>query len=416
MPAGKFAGERATPHSTDQEIHPMRKMLEDYLSCRQIKPGTIVTGIVVRATNNSVIVDVGAKCDGIVPEQDLARLTPEERAAIREGEEVFVYITRIGDESENIVLSLSRARMARDWYEAQRLLESGETLESQVVGCNKGGVIVQVGQIRGFVPSSQLDVSRLTSSSPRLDGDMRWKGLLGTTLRLKVIEVDQSRNRLILSERMTLRERSEERRQSLLDSLSEGDVVDGKVTNLTDFGAFVDIGGVDGLVHLSELSWKRVAHPREVLKIGEEVKVYVLGVDRERQRVSLSIKRLQPDPWVAIEERYHQGQLLEGVITRLTKWGAFASIVGDEAIEGLIHISELDESQAVNPEEILRPGQVVTLRVIEVDGSRRRLALSLKRVARGSEEQTAAPGEGSIIAAPLEVAQDKLESDELWTT
>ncbi|MCX7681037.1 MAG: S1 RNA-binding domain-containing protein [Anaerolineae bacterium] len=388
----------------------MRKMLEDYLSCRQLKPGTIVTGIVVRVAHNNVIVDVGAKCDGVVPEQDLARLTPEERAAIREGEEVFVYITHLGDEFDNIMLSLSRARMARDWFEAQRLLESGEVLESQVVGCNKGGVIVQVGQLRGFVPSSQLDVSRLTSSSPKLDGDLRWKGLLGTTLKLKVIEVDQSRNRLILSERMTSRERSEERRQSLLDRLTEGDVVAGKVTNITDFGAFVDIGGVDGLVHLSELSWKRVAHPREVVRVGEEVQVYVLGVDRERQRVSLSIKRLHPDPWIAIEERYHQGQLLEGVITRLTKWGAFASIVGDEAIEGLIHVSELDESSVTHPEEILRPGQVVTLRVIEVDGSRRRLALSLKRVAQEKA------GEESWRAAPLEVAQDKLESDELWTT
>jgi len=391
MPAGNdgLAGRVATLHPTDQETHSMRELLEDYLSCRSIKQGDIVPGVVVRITSNSVIVDIGAKCDGVVPEQDLARLTPEERAAIREGEEVFVYVTRIGDEFENITLSMSRARMARDWNEARKLLESGDTLESQVIGYNKGGVIVQVGQIRGFVPGSQLDASHLAPSSPKLDGDLRWKGLLGTTLKLRVIEVDQTRNRLILSERVTSRERNEERRQSLLDRLNEGDVVNGRVTNMTSFGAFVDIGGVDGLVHLSELSWKRVTHPREVLRVGEEVKVYVLGVDRERQRVSLSIKRLQPDPWAAIEERYQQGQLLEGVITRLTKWGAFASIVGDESIEGLIHISELAETQIAHPEEILQPGQVVTLRVIEVDGGRRRLALSLKRAAQSGEGEVA---------------------------
>jgi small subunit ribosomal protein S1 len=207
--------------------------------------------------------------------------------------------------------------------------------------------------------------------------------LVGESIQLKIIEVDRQRNRLILSERAALRDWRKNQRERLFDELAEGDICKGRVINLADFGAFVDIGGVDGLVHLSELSWKRVKHPNEVIEVGKEVEVYVLGVDRERQRVSLSLKRLLPDPWDSVEERYQEGQLVEGIITRLAKWGAFASIVGDEAIEGLIHISELDEGAVVHPGDVIQPGQVVTLRVIGVEPSRHRMALSLKQVVQG---------------------------------
>jgi small subunit ribosomal protein S1 len=245
-------------------------------------------------------------------------------------------------------------------------------------------VIVHIGSLRGFVPGSQLATSRAATRSPAgLGSDDRWAALIGEPIQLKVIEVDQERRRLILSERAALRELRQGQRERLLSELTEGEVRQGRVTNLCDFGAFVDLGGVDGLVHLSELSWKRVAHPREVVEVGQQVEVHVLGVDRERERVALSLKQLQPDPWTAVEERYQEGQLVEGVITRLTKWGAFASIVGDEAIEGLIHISELAEGPVVHPRDIVQPEQVVTLRVIGVDRGRHRMALSLKRVAQG---------------------------------
>lgn len=368
-----------------QDANPMAEMIEQYLaSFGSLKCGQIVSGTVVRVNPTEVIVDVGAKCEGIVPEEDLLKLPPAERETIRAGNEVLVYVVETEDVRGNVILSLTQAQAARDWREAQRLLESQETVEREVVACNKGGVIVRLGRVSGFVPGSQLSpahaADQATTSSDNKD---RWAGLIGKTLRLKVIEVDQQRNRLILSERLALREWRNSQRERLLNELTEGDVRQGRVINLTDFGAFIDLGGVDGLVHLSELSWKRVTHPSEVLQAGQEVEVYVLGVDRERQRVALSLKRLQPDPWATVEECYKEGQLVEGVITRLTKWGAFASIVGNEAIEGLIHISELDESPVVHPREVIQPGRVVTLRVVSVDAAHRRLALSLKQAAQG---------------------------------
>lgn len=373
------------PPASAQETNPMAEMLEHYLTpFKGLKCGQIVPGTVVRASPSEIIVDVGAKCEGVVPESDLLRLAPDERDAIRAGDEVLVCIVETEDVRGNIILSLSQAQAARDWREAQRLLESQENTEREVIGCNKGGVIVRLGRLNGFVPGSQLAPSHAAGQTAAgTDSKDRWAGLVGKTLQLKVIEADQERNRLILSERLALRERHDSQRRKLLNELTEGDVRQGRVINLADFGAFVDLGGIDGLVHLSEISWRRISHPSEILKVGQEVEVYVLGVDRERQRVALSLKRLQPDPWTMAEERYKEGQLVEGVITRLTKWGAFASIVGNEAIEGLIHISELDEGPVVNPREIIQPGKVVTLRVVSVDAAHHRLALSLKRVVQG---------------------------------
>ncbi len=375
----------------------MAEMLENYLSHQLVERGKIIPGTVVRISSNHIIVDVGAKCEGIVPESDLSRLTLADREAIREGEQVLVYVLSADDTSDDIILSLSRAQIVRDWRKAQQLHEDQETIECPVIDCNKGGVIVRVGKLRGFVPGSQLDAAHLAgrqiavktqsadSGGPSIrPGDNnRWASMVGETIQLKVIEVDRERNRLILSERSALRDWRESQRERLLSELSEGDIRQGRVINLADFGAFIDIGGIDGLVHLSELSWERVDHPRQVMQIGQELDVYVLGIDHERQRVALSIKRLRTDPWDSIEERYQEGQLVEGVITRLTKWGGFASIVGDEAIEGLIHVSELDEGHIVHPREVIQSGQVVTLRVIGVDAGRHRMALSLKQVAQG---------------------------------
>lgn len=406
----------------------MAEMFEQYLaSCGRLKCRQIVSGTVVRVNPTEVIVDVGAKCEGIVPEDDLLGLPPAERAAIKAGDKVLVYVVETEDVRGNIILSLTLAQAARDWQEAQRLLESQEIIEREVIGCNKGGVIVRMGKVNGFVPGSQLSLTHAADqAAPDADKD-RWAGLVGQTLCLKVIEVDPQRNRLILSERLALREWRSSQRDRLLNELTEGDVRQGRVINLTDFGAFVDLGGIDGLVHLSELSWKRVTHPGEVLRVGQEVEVYVLGVDRERQRVSLSLKRLQPDPWVTVEECYKEGQLVEGVITRLTRWGAFASIVGNEAIEGLIHISELDEGPLVHPREVIQPGKVVTLRVVSVDAAHHRLALSLKQAAQGEyldenwKEMLAAgqPAPESPLAVALSEAVKPAEDvegvTERWT-
>ncbi|MBN1811374.1 MAG: S1 RNA-binding domain-containing protein [Anaerolineae bacterium] len=396
----------------------MAEMLERYLCDHKLERGQIVSGVIVRASQNEVILDIGAKCEGIVPERDLERLSPPERAALRAGEEVMVCVITPEDANGNIILSLSRAQLTHDWHTALELFKLQDTIERPVAGCNKGGVIVSFGKIRGFVPGSQLAASRVADQSATgQDSDSRWESLIGETLQLKVIEVDQKRNRLILSEKAAMRDWRQNRREKMLDELTEGDVRRGKIINLADFGAFVDLGGLDGLVHLSELSWKRVTHPREVVEAGQELDVYVLKVDRERQRVALSLKRLQPDPWLSVEERYQEGQLVEGVITRLTKWGAFASVVGDEAIEGLVHISELTNNPVIHPREVIKPDQVVTLRIIGLDAENHRLSLSLKRVDEGEfrgEDWKAAlaadrPEPQSSLSAAL---SDVIESSE----
>ena len=372
--------ENADEFAANQGMNPMAEMLDQYLSCRNLERGQIVNGVVVHIGPSHMIVDIGAKCEGVVPERDLEMMSPDDMAAIHEGDDVLVYVVSPDDDDGTITLSLSRAWIARDWLAVQRSFESQETIEQQVTGYNKGGVLVQVGKLRGFVPGSHLALQHITDqSSPDARNEERWAALVGKRLQLKIIEVDRERNRLILSERAVMRDQ----RKIVLDKLAEGDIRQGRVTNLVDFGAFVDIGGMDGLVHLSELSWIRVSHPSEVVEEGQELEVYVLKVDRERERVALSLKKLQPDPWDSVEERYQEGQVVEGVITRFAKWGAFASIVGDEAIEGLIHVSELDDSPVVHPREVVQPGQVVTLRVVSVDGKRHRMALSLKQVAQG---------------------------------
>ncbi|TET54259.1 MAG: S1 RNA-binding domain-containing protein, partial [Anaerolineales bacterium] len=221
------------------------------------------------------------------------------------------------------------------------------------------------------------------SPSDSSDNNSRWKGLVDEHLELKIIGVEQERNRLILSERAAASGLRQQDREQLLAKMSEGDVLKGQVTSVVDFGAFIDVGGLDGLVHISEMSWHRVAHPRDVVQPGDSVQVCVLRVDKERSRVALSIKRLLPDPWTTIGERYEDGQLLEGVITRLTDWGAFAEVVGDEAIEGLIHVSQLDVAPVVHPRDVVQPGQRLTLRVVDVDPERRRLGLSLKQAVQG---------------------------------
>jgi len=399
--------------SNNQDANPMAEMLDQYLSTRSIERGQVVSGVVVRIGDKDVIVDIGAKCEGIVPEQDLRQLSPAERETIQEGDEVLVYVvdTESGD-NDNITLSLYRARKERDWREAQQLLEEQEIIEKEVVDCNKGGVIVQFGNLRGFVPGSLLARSRIAEQPDSdSDGEKRWAAVVGKTLPLQVIEVDQQNSRLVLSEQAAMRVRGDE----LLKELREGEVRQGQVTNLTNFGAFVNLGGIDGLVHLSELSWKRVSHPSEMIKVGQKVKVHVLKVDQERKQVALSLKSLQPDPWDSIEEHYQEGQVVKGTITRLTKWGAFASIVDDEAIEGLIHISELANNHITHPREVVKPGQVVTLRVIGVEKDRHRMALSLKQAVQGEladsdwEAELEQPEVETALAAALSEAKKESE-------
>ena len=341
--------------------------------------GEIREGTIVSIGRGEILIDIGAKSEGIIENREMEKMSSHRKSQLAVGDDVMVYVLNPEDREGNVVLSLSKAEEEMDWRWAEELLESQDVLEGQVSGYNKGGLLVQMRNIRGFVPASQLDNIRREISygaSP----DERWAHMVGETVQVKVIEVDRSRNRLILSERAAMKEWRESQKDRLLDELKEGEIREGRVINLADFGAFVDLGGADGLIHLSELSWKRVSHPREVVQVGDTVQVYVLNVDRERRRIGLSLKRLEKDPWHAIEEEYQVGTLVEGTITKLTKFGAFAKIEGLDDIEGLIHISELSEEHVTHPREVVNEGQVVTVRIIRVDSQRRRLGLSIKRV------------------------------------
>ena len=355
----------------------MEKLLqEEGLNLDFPKQGEIRTGVIASIGENEILVSVGTKSEGVISGKEKEQIPEEVLTSLQIGQEIPVYVLNPEDTGGNLVLSYMRAREESDWIEAEQMKESGRVYDAKVIGYNKGGLIVPIGMLRGFVPASQVSVLR------RVEGDetpdARWSKMVGEPIKVVVIEVDRGRHRLILSERVALQETRETIKDRLLDELQEGDVKTGRVTSLADFGAFVNIDGADGLVHLSEISWERIDHPGEVLKVGQEVKVKVIAVDQERKRIGLSIRQLQPDPWVLKVQHLKEGQLVEGTITHLTKFGAFAKL--DEELEGLIHISELSDQRINHPKEVVKEGDVVTLRIIKVDPERRRIGLSLRKV------------------------------------
>jgi small subunit ribosomal protein S1 len=366
----------------DTSAHPMDAFLdEEAYGLDSPRRGEVRTGTIARITDSDILVDIGFKSEGLIPARELERLSQEIRDELIVGKEITVYVLRSGGTDGTILLSIARAEEERDWLEAERLLKTKEIFEGVISGYNKGGLIVKLGRLRGFIPASQVSMARRWRS----DGDsaeQRWGSMVGEPIVSKVIEVERRRNRLILSERAAAREARDVLKEKLIEELQPGEIRIGHVISLAEFGAFVDIGGADGLVHTSEISWKRISHPREVLKIGQEVKVKVLGVDSEQKRISLSLRELEEDPWEKIVKQYSEGQLVEGTITKLTKFGAFASLkaVDDYELEGLVHISELSDRHIVHPREVVNENETLTLRVIKVDRKRRRIGLSLKKV------------------------------------
>lgn len=338
--------------------------------------GEIRTGVIASISPSQILVSVGAKSEGVITGRELDQIPVSEREALQVGQEIPVYVVNPEDQYGNVVLSYVRAREAMGWEVVERLQESGETFDGAVEGYNKGGLIVLVHGLRGFVPASQISMAR----RGQIQGDTpdRWAKQVGETISVRIIEVDRTRRRLILSERAANPETRQSIKERVIEELEEGQVHTGRVTSVAEFGVFVNINGADGLVHLSEVSWERVQHPNEVLEVGDEVKVKIINIDREKKRIGLSIKALQEDPWQDKVNAFKVGQLTEGVITRLTKFGAFARLEGD--IEGLIHISELSENRINHPKEAVKEGDNLTLRVIRIDSDQRRIGLSLRKV------------------------------------
>jgi small subunit ribosomal protein S1 len=364
--------------SSGSSSHPMDFLLEEELNFPVA--GEVRTGTVVSHNNNEILVDIGAKSEGVIDNKEVSTFDEETLTKLEVGNEIYVYVVNPEDSKGNIVLSYSKAAEVEDWERAAKSLETQDVITCKVLGFNRGGALVGFGLLRGFVPNSQLSRDRQISRTDQTEKQRALQNLVGETLKVKVIEVDRERNRLILSESAAGKEIREARKAKLLDNMDEGTVLKGQVVNLADFGAFIDIGGIEGLVHLSEMSWKRISKPGDLLKVGDEVEVVVLNVDEDRQRVALSMKRLQADPWSLIDDTYEVGQLIEVTITRITKFGAFARLQDDYQLEGLIHISEMSEGRVENAQDIVKPEDTVMVRIIRIDPDQRQLGLSLKQV------------------------------------
>jgi small subunit ribosomal protein S1 len=361
-----------------ERVNPMEHLLEEEgFGYKGFQQGDIVEGTLVKVSRQAILVHVGAKSEGIVATGEVERLSDEDFEGLREGSEILVYIINPEGREGNPILSLERARLQRDWRVAEEKFRNGEVFSGIIRDFNRGGFIIGVGEVRGFLPLSQVEgIPRRQRDDFSLKGWM--KEMRGQEVWVKIIEMDQRRNRLILSQREAEKQRRHKRKRELLSKISEGETVTGVVSTLCDFGAFVDVGGADGLVHLSELSWRRGVKPEDMLEVGQEVDVYILNVDPERGRIGLSLKRLQEEPWDGVEERYLVGQVVEGTITKVTSFGAFARL--DDYIEGLIHISELSDRKVSHPKEVVKDGDVLPLRVLRVDPERRRIALSFRQV------------------------------------
>ena len=315
-----------------------------------------------------MLVDIGYKSEGVIPSTELSiRKSVDPSDEVSLGEEVDALVLTKEDQDGRLILSKKRARFEKAWRKIEAAAESGEPVEGTVIEVVKGGLIIDLG-VRGFLPASLVDIRRV----PNLDEYM------GQAIECKVIELNRSRNNVVLSRRAVLEEQRKEDRERILDRLQPGQVVEGTISNIVDFGAFVDLDGIDGLIHISELSWSHVNHPSEILSIGDTVSVKVLDIDRDRQRISLGLKQTQEDPWQRVVDTYNIGDELEGVVTKVVTFGAFVEIL--DGVEGLVHISELAQHHVENPREIIQPGDPVRVKILEIDSERRRLSLSIKRV------------------------------------
>ncbi len=384
----------SSPNDSNSQSE-FEELLESSFSYQPPRRGEIRTATILQIDPREIIVDMGVKQDGIVPAQDIERLDPEVRDSLKVGAEVPVYVLNPRDQDDNLIVSINMGLQQYDWERARQLLKSEDVVQVVVTGSNKGGVLVRWNRLEGFIPSSHLVSVNLSG------GHGTWDDLRDKELGVKVIEVDQDRRRLIFSEREAQKEWRAQQKARLLAELKEGDVVRGTVTGLRDFGAFVNLGGADGLIHVSELAWHRVDHPRDVLKVGDEIEVYVLNLDRDSNRIALSRKRLLSDPWEDADQRYHEGQLVEGIVTNVVDFGAFIAL--DNGLEGLLHLSEMGDGSLKEPYSYVKKGDRLSLRISHLEPEKRRVGFTQRwgtDVAEG--EPPAEVPEADPDAVPVE--------------
>lgn len=394
---------KATP-TEPVSMEQWEDQLEESLAGTELRRGELREGVILALKDGGLVVDIGSKRDGFVPREDLEDL---ENKTFNVGDTVNVIVTRFRDSDGNVELSVSQAMLQEDWIKAEKLREDESVYEALVLNANRGGLTVEFGHLRGFIPMSQLiGFSRIRQAAER---HRRLRAMVGQKIMLKVIEVNRRRRRLILSQRAAAKEWRSARRHQLMEELEAGQVRRGRISQITDFGLFVNLGGLDGLVHISELSWGRIEDPREVYHEGQRIKVKVLNVDRDRQRIALSIKALVPDPWGIAPEKYKEGTLVEGKVTQVVDFGIFVEL--EPGVEGLLHNSELGDVEQRNE---LTAGESVLVKVIRVEPDRRRIGLSVRQVHRDEwEEWAAAKAAAAEMAAQAKVEEESEETAEL---
>jgi small subunit ribosomal protein S1 len=388
------------PETQDNSPQDMQQLLEA-MDFKILRRGEVVEGSVMRVDPDGIFLDIGHKEEGFVPMGEMKSISKEEMVKLSEGDSLIAFVMR-PDSKDGPILSVDRARGEEGWRDIQKLMDQDEAVEGVIAGFNRGGCILEVANVQGFVPMSQLiTISRdlfkqesSESSGASVPEDSVGKDLIGKTLTVKVLEVNRSRNRAIFSERSALQKQRDEQKAELIEKLEEGEVRKGIVTGISNFGAFVDLGGADGLIHISEMSWSMVGSPEDLVKVGEELDVYVLRIDRETMKIALSLRRLQPEPWETIFERYQVGDVVDATVTKIANFGAFARL--EDSIEGLIHITELSDAVITNPNEVVSEGQEIKVKILKIEMERKRLGLSLKQTSE------TLPPEGYISEAPVE--------------
>ena len=345
----------------------------------QLRRGEIVEGMVMGASPDGLIVDVGTKTEAVIPQSEMLSLGVDGAAKLKAGDTVKVMVLQPSSSEGHAIVSLDRARGEEGWDTLAVRHESGEIFDAQVTGHNRGGILVNVDGVNAFVPLSQIDSVR--RDDPDAAGQLA--NLVGNSIRLKVIELNRKRNRVILSERAAMAEVRKEQKDKVLDELQEGQIRTGRVSSITDFGVFVDLGGADGLAHMTELTWERGKKAKELYNVGDEVQAYILKIDRDTKKISLSLKRAQPEKWDSTVNRFVIGQILIGRVTKLMAFGAFVRL--DGPVEGLIHISELSNRRIQHPKDVVKEGDVVPVKLVRIEKDRHRLGLSLRQARNDAE-------------------------------
>jgi small subunit ribosomal protein S1 len=390
-------------------------LLESSFEVDDLQRGDIRDAVILDIRKSEIVVDVGVKHDGIIPQQDIERMDAGLFKSLSVGDTVPVYVLNPSDQDGNLIVSLNLGLQGHDWTRASELMESGEIVEGEIIGYNRGGLLVQFGRLEGFVPTSHL--AEFGQGGTDHERSEAMNDMVGQTIALKVIEVNQSRRRLILSQREAQRKWRTQQKKKLLEELKVGDIVPGRVTGVRDFGVFVDIGGADGLIHVSEMAWHRVPHPSDVVSVGDEIQVYILDLDQDQQRIALSLRRTYPDPWEKVEETYQIGQIIEGTVSNVVDFGAF--VVLPDGIEGLLHITEMGDGTLTEPHSYVKRGDVIPLQIVRIEKDRKRIGftqkeLDLPEAATPPTPEDAEPDseeEPARMALDDELADDPAEID-----